>query len=209
MAGEVPRIGILASGKGSTAEMVILATQTGALNAKVEWVISNNENPGVFGVVDRANADGLNITKKTISKTTHPGGPAGKFEQTDDESAAIADLCEGLNFVVLLGYLRKVRGRLLESGVPLLNFHPAILPHTAGFFGLGASEEAMRQGLPHTAFTAHWVVEEYDIGPKVFEKLVPILPGDTPDNLFMAVQAREKAFGPKVINDVLDELRAR
>src|SRR3989344_1614479 len=115
----VPGIAILASGSGSTAEAFIHATQDGRVAAEIGLVICNNppENAGIFARVDRLSQQyRLDIETTEISSRTHPEGNVGRG-QTLAESAAICERISrgGFAHVALMGYMKVVRGELIEE----------------------------------------------------------------------------------------------
>lgn len=213
-----PRIGILASGNGSTTERFIMAAHKGEVQADVALVVTNNGNAGVLGRVAALNTlPGTMIATHHISGKTHPEGPAGPGEMTDQESAAIRELMdlEGISLVLMLGYMKRVRGELMaayghQPGGPLArmaNTHPA--PYEVkGFFGVPAQAEVLRRKLGYSAVTTHAASPDYDDGPLIAEIRVPVRPGDTPESLFARVQHREKRTLPHVIGGYLDDLAA-
>jgi phosphoribosylglycinamide formyltransferase-1 len=187
-----PNITILASGSGTTAEYLIRATQTGVLQAEVGLVVSNNENAGVFERVEQLNSQyNLNIRQEYISRHTHPGGATEDFrEQTDYESAAILEAAQEAAFgrmmvIMMAGYLRKIRGPLLnECGLDwpdepihissLYNSHPGILPDTAGYHGRGVHQRVVDLGLQRSAQVLHGVTKSYDEGTAFKTNLFPV-----------------------------------
>jgi len=204
--GKAPRIVILASGSGTTAEYVVHATETGVLAARVALVVSNNPNAGVFERVRRLNAQyGLDIQTAHISSRTHPGDAGQLGEQTLEESEAIAQLCNlqgaSAGLVLLAGYMKKLRGSLLE--LPVVNTHPGPLPETAGYHGVHVQERVLELGLAHSAQTLHWVDGTYDTGPIIAANPVPVMADDTPESLFDAVQVTEKSHLPVDLNVLL------
>lgn len=215
--GEVlPRIAILASGSGSTAEAVIRATQNGVLAAEVGLVISNNPNAGVFKRVQDLNGEfeKLRIETAHISGLTHPKGKVGRG-QTLEESEAISHLVSRrhITHVATLGYMKIIRGQLLDEygwhsdyASPYIarmsNTHPGPLPGTADTFGIGASEKILQDGLA-AAHTFHLVTAEVDGGPVLAAHPVEVLGTDTPEDLFNRIQGVEKAKLPGVLGDFL------
>lgn len=206
----------MASGNGSTAERFIMAAHRGEVDADVALVVTNNGNAGVLGRVAALNSlPGIMVATHHISGKTHPEGPAGKGEMTDQESAAIRELMdlEGISLVLMLGYMKRVRGELMDTygyrpGGPLAriaNTHPA--PHEVkGFFGIHAQAEVLRRNLGYSAVTTHGASPDYDDGPLIAEIRVPVRPGDTPESLFARVQQREKRTLPHVVGGYLDDL---
>lgn len=214
---EKPRIAILASGSGSTAEAFILAANENIVDAEVGLIVCNNkpDKAKVYERVDRLNRElELDIPVLNISGATHPGRPGNKGEQTLDESAAIAREISlaGCSFVALMGYLKKVRGELLEAygwlpakpdKIGMVNSHPAPLPQTVGLIGIHAQELVLAENLGYSAHTVHAVTANYDEGRILRETRVPVLPGDTAQSLFDRVQIVEKKVLPIVIGECL------
>lgn len=214
-----PKIAILASGSGTTAESLIHATQSGVLNANVVLVISNNEDAGVFNRVKRMNTQyDLNIQTMHINGVTHPDDAGAKGEQTLTESAAINGAAKnaGVDLILLLGYMKKIRGDLLaEYGgltehtsiyqARMLNTHPGPLPESAAQFGRGVQQIVLDTNLGYSAQTLHVVTEQYDMGQTVAVHRVPVLSDDTADTLFDSVQLTEKAYVPVDVEIFLNE----
>ena len=216
-----PTIAILASGSGSTAEAFIHATQRGVLDADVGLVVCNNspEKAGIYDRIDRLNQQyKLDIPVLRISGVTHPEGPGVRGEQTLEESEAIAQAIHEANcaLVSLMGYMKRVRGALLDEygwkpwmGSPtqarMINTHPGPLPETQGLFGIHVQEKVLEIGLGYSAHTVHMVSEEYDQGRIIEETQIPVQPSDTPETLFERVQEVEKSQLPLVIRYCLSE----
>jgi phosphoribosylglycinamide formyltransferase-1 len=214
-----PKIAILASGSGSTTESIIHATQNGVLHADVCLVVSNNETAVVFERVKRMNTQyNLNIQTIHINGVTHPEGIGLKGEQTLSESAAITAATKNANvdLILLLGYMKKVRGDLLQEygGLPhhtsiyqarMINTHPGPLPESAAQFGRGVQQIILDTNLGYSAQTLHVVTDEYDMGQTVAVHRVPVLSSDTSDTLFDSVQLTEKAYLPVDVEIFLNE----
>lgn len=212
-------ITLLASGSGSTAEAVVHATQTGTLYAEVAQVISNNAEAGVFDRVDRLNMQyGLDIAKHHVSGATHPLGTGQRGEQTLAESEAIYDLSNTANtaLVCLVGYMRKVRGPLLDEygALPthvapyqarMINTHPGPLPATRGYYGIHVQERVLELGLSQSGQTTHLVAEDYDTGQTIGFNAVPVMPGESAEDISQNVQTVEKIYLPLDIQAYLKE----
>lgn len=220
MSETTPQIAILASGGGTTAEAFIEASQAGKIQVEAGLVISNNGDAGVFNRVQSLNAKyGLDIKTAHISGLTHPKGEGKRGEQTLEESAAICRLITEGNFalVALMGYMKRVRGELLERygylpeygddiyRARMINTHPGKLPETEDTWGIHTQAEVLRQGLSQTAHTVHLVAAGYDKGPVIAEHPVPVLPSDTSETLFARVQQAEKDNLPLDIQHFLDQ----
>jgi phosphoribosylglycinamide formyltransferase-1 len=177
------KLGFLASHGGSNMQAIIDACRGGVLDAEVRVVISNNaESPALRRARDQQ------IPAVHLSSRTHPD-PA-------ELDAAIAGTLagHGVDLVLLAGYMRKVGARTLARFPQrILNIHPALLPKFGGegMYGRRVHEAVLASGEPMTGVTIHLVDEEYDRGPVVAQREVPVLPGDSVDTLAARVLEQE------------------
>lgn len=215
-----PQIAVLASGGGTTAEAFVRASQRGEINVEVGLVIVSRQDAGVFEKVDRLNREfGLHIKTALINHKTHPvavGESVRSGCQTQAEELAILESIEAGNFdlVALMGYMKRIGPRLVQKfgwvdgyssifQAKMVNTHPGLLPDTKGFYGESIQQYVLDHHLPYAGQTLHVVADEYDAGPVITEHKVPVEPGDTPELLFARVQAVEKAYLPKDIEDFI------
>jgi folate-dependent phosphoribosylglycinamide formyltransferase PurN len=89
----------------------------------------------------------------------------------------------------------------------VLNIHPALLPRFGGrgFWGHHVHEAVLAAGVTESGCTVHLVDTEYDHGPIVAQRRVPVLPGDTPDTLAERVGVAERELYPHVIQQVANQ----
>lgn len=220
---KIPRIAILASGSGSTAEAFIHATQDGRVEAYVGLVICNNppEKAGIYDRVKKLNQRyDLKIETAEISGRTHPKGNVGRG-QTLEESAAICEKVTKDEYahVALMGYMKMVRGDLIEEygwrphftsiyQARMSNTHPGPLPESEDTYGIHASERVLELGLSLTRHTVHVVAAGVDKGPKIAEHPIEVMPDDSPQDIFDRVQIVEKVALPYVLDRFLKEQEA-
>jgi len=208
-----PRIAVLASGGGTTAEAFIQAGQNGEITSQVGLVICSRQDAGILQRVKDLNAEfGLNIESIVINNKTHPaaaGETVIKGHQTLAEEAAILEALEAGNFdlIASMGYM-KLNGLSLVKAfgwlpsyssmyqAMMVNTHPGLLPDTKAFYGEQIQRYVLDKGLPYGGQTLHLTAENYDDGPVIAEHRVPVEPGDTSESLFARVQAVEKHFLP-------------
>lgn len=211
--GEVhtPRIAILASGSGTTAEAYARAIHEGQVDAEIGLVVASKMSAGILDRVIRWNREwGFDTEAVPINSRLFPDRPRDRG-QTEEESEEICRALQRstIDLVVQLGYM--VIGNdpyISEWGfVPgrdsspyearALNTHPGSLPLTADTHGDGASEvmiQRFRRGeITEAHHTVHVVAQEVDGGPIVAEHPVPIEVGDTKETLFNRIQLVEKA----------------
>ena len=185
------RIAVLASHEGTTLQAII-----DAFPGAVVAVISNNADCGALA---RARAAG--IAPYYLSSRTHP--------EPDALDAAIATALveSGAEIVVLAGYMRKIGLRTLRAfRGRMLNTHPALLPKFGGqgMYGLHVHRAVLASGDPVTGASVHWVDDEYDAGPVIARREVPVQPGDTPETLAARVQVHERALLVEVLAGLMN-----
>jgi folate-dependent phosphoribosylglycinamide formyltransferase PurN len=79
--------------------------------------------------------------------------------------------------------------------------HPALVPAFSGqgFYGRRVHEAVIAAGVKLSGATLHFVDEEYDHGPIVLQRAVPVLDDDTPETLAARVQALERELVPEAV----------
>jgi phosphoribosylglycinamide formyltransferase-1 len=214
------RIAVLASGGGTTVEAFIRADQRKEINVSVDLVIVSREQAGVLDRIKDLNEEfGLSIRTVVINARTHPAQDSEGVQpgyQTAAEEQAILNQLKNGNFdlIALMGYMKKIGPNLIQEfgWVPkytsifqakMTNTHPGLLPDTKGFYGENIQKYVLEHNLPYGGQTLHVVAEEYDAGPVIAEHKVPVEPGDTSETLFARVQAIEKQYLPKDIEDFI------
>lgn len=187
------RIGVLASGGGSTFEAVQDAIETEEITGiEIAVVVCNNgpENPDarVWERANRLGIDIVQISNKTERTCTLPeiNGEPVKGAISFEASKKMMSLADdrGLSMYVGLGFMKKIIGEVLQ-GIPIANEHPGPLGPdklTAGKWGTGVQEEVMRQGLEYSGPTMHWMdtrldehgMPAYDTGQEIDHKPVKV-----------------------------------
>jgi phosphoribosylglycinamide formyltransferase 1 len=83
----------------------------------------------------------------------------------------------------------------------VLNIHPSLLPAFGGkgMYGMRVHEAVLAAGVAESGCTVHIADNTYDTGPVLVQKRVPVLPGDTPQDLSQRVQAAEFDAYPEAI----------
>jgi phosphoribosylglycinamide formyltransferase-1 len=66
-------------------------------------------------------------------------------------------------------------------------------------YGIHVHEAVLRNSEPVSGATVHIVDEEYDRGPILLQKTVPVLPDDTPESLASRVLGIEHELYPEAI----------
>lgn len=188
------KLGFLASHRGSSMRAIVEAIRTGRLNAEARVVISNNRDAAAL---DYARAAG--IPAYHLSGNTHPD-PA-------ELDRAILDALQkhDVTLVILSGYMKKIGPLTLAAYQDrILNIHPALLPRFGGqgMYGKRVHEAVLAAGEPVTGVTVHFIDEQYDHGPIIGQRTVPVLATDTVDTLAARVLECEKAFFVEILQQI-------
>ena len=123
----------------------------------------------------------------------------------DELLAALADA----DLVVLAGYLRLVPAAVVARfRNRTINIHPALLPRFggAGMYGRRVHEAVLASGATESGATVHYVNEQYDRGPIIAQRTVPVLADDTVDALARRVLVAEHELLPQVVLDLATRL---
>jgi phosphoribosylglycinamide formyltransferase-1 len=101
--------------------------------------------------------------------------------------------------------MKKLGPLVLESFEGrILNTHPALLPRFGGpgMYGDRVFEAVLEAGETESGISIHLVDAEYDTGAVVRQCKVPVLPGDSLDDLKARVRAREKQFVVETLGQI-------
>jgi formyltetrahydrofolate-dependent phosphoribosylglycinamide formyltransferase len=193
------RIGVLLSGGGRTLQNLIDRIAAGALDARIEVVVSSH--PGVQGL-ERARRHG--IPAHAIDFRAFPDD-----RRFGDAVTGILDRYP-LDLVAMGGFIRRWLFPERYAG-RVLNIHPALLPAFGGrgFYGRRVHEAVLESGAAESGCTVHFADLQYDRGPIVLQRRVPVLPGDTPDTLAERVFQAECEAYPEAIRQVASRLEPR
>ncbi len=180
---------VLISGGGTTLQNLIQQIAQGQLEAQIELVISSN--PAARGIQMAAEAG---IATAVIERNS--------FESVAAYSAALFDCCRAVqpHFVVMGGFLKLVRiPPDFENRV--VNIHPSLIPNFCGqgMYGHHVHQAALAAGVAESGCTVHFVDNQYDHGPIILQRRVPVLAGDTPDTLAARVFQAECGAYPAAL----------
>lgn len=182
-------LAMLLSGTGRTLENLLSVIARGELAACVRVVVSTRA--GVRGL---AVAAAHGIPAVTIDRRRYPDDHAF----SDAVYEALAPYAPRL--LVLGGFLRRLEIRPEWVG-RIVNVHPSLLPAFGGkgMYGRHVHEAVLAYGVKLSGCTVHFVDEDYDQGPIILQRAVPVLQDDTPETLAARVFAAECAAYPEAI----------
>ena len=176
---------ILISGRGSNMQAIVNATIP---DARIAAVLSNSATAaGLAWAVERG------IATDSLNHKDFPSRLAFDQAMMERIDAYQPDL------VVLAGFMRILTPEFCAHYQNrLINIHHSILP---AFTGLHTHERALEAGCRVAGCTIHFVTPELDCGPIISQGIVPILDGDTPDDVAARVLTVEHRLFPQAVAD--------
>lgn len=176
---------ILISGRGSNMQSIVNAN---IANAKIVAVLSNNPNAaGLAWAAERG------IATNAINHKD--------FASREDFDRAMMQLIDQYqpDLVVLAGFMRILTPEFCKHYENrCINIHPSLLP---AFTGLHTHQRALDEGCRVSGCTIHFVTEVLDNGAIISQGVVPILDGDTADDVAARVLAVEHQLFPQAVAD--------
>ena len=182
------RVACTISGGGRTVLNLLDRVADGGLDAAIAVVVADRECAGLERVASRGVATAL--VPWTAGTTP------------DDYAARAWPVLEKHrpDLVCNCGFLRLLR-------IPprwthrVMNIHPGLLPKFGGkgMYGDRVHAAVLAAGETESGCTVHFADNEYDRGPIILQKRVPVKPGDTPDTLAARVFAAECEAYPEAI----------
>ncbi len=172
------RLGVMCSGNGTNFENIV----TNPLCNKHEVVLM------------------IHNTKKcgAIARAAKWGIPHCRVAHKDEDQMIKLFEAYRVDLIILAGYMRILKNPS-KFPCPIINVHPSLLPK---YKGLHAVEQAMEAGDSVTGCTVHYVNEELDGGEIIMQGEVPIMPDDDVESLTKAIQRKEYAILPTVIDSL-------
>lgn len=186
------RIGVLASGGGTTFQNLVECSRDGRLDADVAVLLVSRAGIGAVARAERLGVPCLVLKSANLRDAAALGAEIG---------AELAS--HGVDLVAMAGFLKLwtipsgYRGRVL-------NIHPALLPDFGGrgMYGHHVHEAVVKAGAKESGCTVHFADDEYDHGEIVLQRRVPVLPTDDADALAARVMEAERIAYPEAIRKV-------
>ncbi|MCB9017376.1 MAG: phosphoribosylglycinamide formyltransferase [Paludibacteraceae bacterium] len=186
------KVAIFASGSGTNAENIIKYFSSNK-KAEIKLLFCNKKDAYVLVRAEKLGIPSVVFTKKQME---------------DGEILSLLQR-EGIDFIVLAGFLLKVTDDMIKAFPNrIVNIHPALLPRHGGkgMYGMKVHEAVVAAGEKESGITIHYVNEFYDSGTTIFQKKCEVLPTDTPEDVATKVHGLEYECFPKVIDEVLEKM---
>jgi len=186
------KIAIFASGSGSNAEHIARYFENHKY-IKVALILSNNPNAYVL---ERAKKLGI---------------PSWVFTREDlyrDDKVRKRLLNEGIDFIVLAGFLKLVPSPLIRTWPNrIVNIHPALLPKYGGkgMYGERVHQKVIENGEQESGITIHYVNEHYDEGQIIHQARFSVEKGDSVEEIAQKAHELEYREYPRIIEQLLTQ----
>lgn len=183
------RVAVLVSGSGSNLQVLINATQAGALPIEIVGVISNREDAYA---ITRANDAAI-----PVAVLSHVASGKRMGIKTFETHANAQLTTWQPDVIVLAGFMRVLSASFIDNApAPMINLHPALLP---AYKGLDTHQRAIQAGERHHGCSIHVVTAELDAGAVLTQALLEVNYKDTADSLQARVQKAEHQLLPWTI----------
>lgn len=176
------RLAVLISGGGTDLQSIIDEHKKGNINCEIALVVSN-----------RKSAYGLERAKQAGIPTAYIKDQKELLKKLQDEK---------IDFIVLAGYLAILQEDLIKAYPnKIINIHPSLIPSFcgAGMYGIHVHEAALAKGVKVSGATVHFVSEEVDGGPIIYQEAVSIADLDTAEAIQKRVLEIEHKILPMVV----------
>lgn len=166
---ERPGMGVLLSGTGRTLENLLQERAAGRLPFDLRCVISS-----------RNGVRGLEIGKQAVCPTLVCRRADAEDDEAYGRELSRILLQHDVQLVVLAGFLQRfLAAPALADRV--INIHPALLPAFGGrgLYGHHVHQAVLDSGVKVSGCSVHFVDREYDSGPIILQRTVPVYYNDT------------------------------
>jgi phosphoribosylglycinamide formyltransferase-1 len=189
-------VAIFASGGGSNFQTLLDRVSSGDLHCNLALCVGNNSKAFAF---ERARTSSIPVCHIAPSH----------FTTIDLYEKALLSVLEknGIELIVLAGYMKQIPASLIRAYPNrIINIHPGLLPAFGGkgLYGEKVHQAVLDYGAKISGITIHYVDEEYDHGPIIFQACAPVLDEDDARSLAARVLLLEHENYWKVIEAIVN-----
>jgi len=174
---------VFASGSGSNFQALIDRKNAGDLHVELALLIGNNSAAGAF---QRARTTGITAIHLAPSHFPDEASYARRLLSVLRENK--------IELIILAGYMKKIPSSIIEAFPnKIVNIHPALLPAFGGpgLYGEKVHQAVLDYGAKVSGITIHFVDEQYDHGPIIFQQTLPVLDADDAHSLAKRILSLE------------------
>lgn len=163
------KIAIMGSTNGTSSQYLIEKQEE--LNIEIALILSNKKDAGILQKAKENNIP-FNIINEDI----------------------VSELNKNqIDLIFLIGYMKIIKGRLLETyRNRIFNVHPSLLPNHGGLMDISVHESVISSGDITSGCTLHKVEEKVDCGSIILQKQIKVPKNCKPYELKNLVQELEK-----------------
>lgn len=181
------KVAVLVSGGGTNLQALIDKEKSGELaESKIVRVIASKD---TAYALQRAADAGI---ETSVAKT---------------QEEVLRQLEEfGAELVVLAGYMSVLAPEVIEKfRNRIINIHPSLIPKYCGkgFYGMRVHRAVIEAGEKESGATVHFVDEGVDTGKIILQETVPVMEGDSPEDLAARVLETEHRILAEGLNKVV------
>jgi phosphoribosylglycinamide formyltransferase 1 len=182
------RLAVCVSGEGTTLQNLIDRIRTRKLRAEIVQVVASRPR---IGAIARAEAARIPLALAKYNARSNTEFSKSVFDAIRHSHSELVVLA---GFLSLLRIPAEYRGRVI-------NIHPALIPSFCGkgFYGTKVHEAVIQSGVKVSGCTVHFVDNEYDNGPIILQRTVPVHDRDTAQALAARVFKEECKALPDAI----------
>ena len=192
---------VFASGSGTNFQSIINAVEEGRINGRIRGLITNKND---IRAIERA--QNHDIDHRMLS-------PSDFSNQSKYLSRLLEVLTQwDTDLIVLAGYMVKIPAEIIEAyRGKIINIHPSLLPKYGGkgFYGMNVHRAVIENGDEESGCTVHVVTEEYDDGPILGQRTVPVYESDDASSLASRVLKQEHQLFTEVIAKLANEFNSK
>lgn len=184
------RIAVLISGGGTTLKNLIEAQSSPGANFEIALVIASSPSAGGIEFAKQASIP-FQVVVAEKSDAHSVNFSHAIFSAIEDSQ---------IELVVMGGFLKllPIPDHFADR---VINIHPSLIPAFCGqgFYGLKVHQSVLDFGCKLTGCTVHFVDNQFDHGPIIAQRAVPVKSGDSAESLQQRVFAAECELYPQVI----------
>lgn len=192
---------VFASGSGTNFQSIINATENEKINGRICGLITNKT---CVEAIERAKRHHIShITIKPSDYSVSSNYHNALLQQLDEWDA---------DLIVLAGYMLKIPHAVIKAYKNrIVNIHPSLLPKYGGkgYYGMKVHQAVIANKEQQSGCTVHFVTEEYDAGPIIDQRTVPVYNSDDASSLARRVLKKEHELFPEVIAKLANELNLK
>ncbi|KAK4259092.1 hypothetical protein QN277_005460 [Acacia crassicarpa] len=186
------KLAVFVSGGGSNFRSIHEASIKGSVHGDISVLVTNKSS---CGGAEYARANGISVIL---------------FPNDGLSTSDLVDTLRSLeiDFILLAGYLKLIPVELIRAYErSIINIHPSLLPAFGGkgYYGMKVHRAVIASGARYAGPTIHIVDEHYDTGRILAQRVVPVLPNDTAEELAARVLKEEHRLYVEVVEALCEE----